>query len=722
MKSNATIVLLARYSLMSILIALAPQKLSAQNNSWVQTNGPYGAGVNSILIDSTGSLLASTDGGLYQSTDNGLHWVCIGFPDSNVTGLVATKEGKIFAIANRACYFSDNAVSWNKLNIPSSPGTWYGQSIAIALGHQDEIYLLCYYQDTTFFTYVLLRSTDNGNTWADLGLRDKFAGPSLTVDKNGNIYVGSEGPGYVFRSTNNGATWSYLNFTGRIYCLAVDSMSNVFVGSDTGIYVSTDNCNSWHLSGLKNSIFLSLYVAPSGTIFASAIYPEKRVYYSTDDGATWVPTKFTFQTSCFASRSNGDIFAGTSYDGVFRSTDNGISWTQASTGMVTNTIVTSFAVAQNNSLFAGVAGNGSGLWKTTNQGETWSRIAFTDTSASVFTDSAGRIYTCTNYGVYMSADGGSTWEKIYTGATNCGTVDPDGRIFLGSDNFAICRSTDGGKTWTPLQTSLQGKGDVHSIAICRDTSVVAATTGGLIRSTDHGDTWTTVVPAAEMNCLLVDEQGTVFAAPRGLPVIRSTDNGETWSKVQGDLSPSEVKSLAVNSAGWLFAGTCEGIIITGSENGNHIWYAGVFMSTDKGNSWTQFNSGLTYLNIQTLGFDSHGYLYAGPFLGHAIYRTSIPTPVEERPKNMPEGYNLSQNHPNPFNLSTRISYSVPKSGSVTVAVYNVLGQRVATLFSGQALAGEYEVTFNADGLTSGIYFCRMAAPGFSRTVKMMLLK
>jgi outer membrane receptor protein involved in Fe transport len=89
---------------------------------------------------------------------------------------------------------------------------------------------------------------------------------------------------------------------------------------------------------------------------------------------------------------------------------------------------------------------------------------------------------------------------------------------------------------------------------------------------------------------------------------------------------------------------------------------------------------------------------------------------------MPEGYNLSQNHPNPFNLSTRISYSVPKSGSVTVAVYNVLGQRVATLFSGQALAGEYEVTFNGDGLTSGIYFCRMAAPGFSRTVKMMLLK
>ena len=61
MKSNATIVLLAKYSLMSILIALAPQKLSAQNNSWVQTNGPYGAGVNSILIDSTDSLLAGTD-------------------------------------------------------------------------------------------------------------------------------------------------------------------------------------------------------------------------------------------------------------------------------------------------------------------------------------------------------------------------------------------------------------------------------------------------------------------------------------------------------------------------------------------------------------------------------------------------------------------------------------------------------------------------------------
>ncbi len=98
------------------------------------------------------------------------------------------------------------------------------------------------------------------------------------------------------------------------------------------------------------------------------------------------------------------------------------------------------------------------------------------------------------------------------------------------------------------------------------------------------------------------------------------------------------------------------------------------------------------------------------------------TAVKRVINHSPSTFKLSQNYPNPFNPTTQIAYSLPRSGMVTIAVYNALGQRVSTLFSGRASAGEHVAMFNADRFASGVYFCRMEAEGFSHTVKMMLLK
>ena len=108
--------------------------------------------------------------------------------------------------------------------------------------------------------------------------------------------------------------------------------------------------------------------------------------------------------------------------------------------------------------------------------------------------------------------------------------------------------------------------------------------------------------------------------------------------------------------------------------------------------------------------------------GKVIIEKSTVTGIESPPVQQPASFTLSQNYPNPFNPTTQVNYSIPKSGIVSVIVYNTLGQRVATLFSGRASAGEHTVTFNADRFASGVYFCRMEAGGFSKTVKIMLLK
>jgi hypothetical protein len=94
---------------------------------------------------------------------------------------------------------------------------------------------------------------------------------------------------------------------------------------------------------------------------------------------------------------------------------------------------------------------------------------------------------------------------------------------------------------------------------------------------------------------------------------------------------------------------------------------------------------------------------------------------DQNPAN-PETFNLSQNYPNPFNPSTKINYSLQTEGLVTLKVFNILGQEVATLINDFQTAGSHTVSFNASKLSSGIYLYKIDSNGFTQTKKMMLIK
>ncbi|MFA7420911.1 MAG: T9SS type A sorting domain-containing protein [Melioribacteraceae bacterium] len=89
---------------------------------------------------------------------------------------------------------------------------------------------------------------------------------------------------------------------------------------------------------------------------------------------------------------------------------------------------------------------------------------------------------------------------------------------------------------------------------------------------------------------------------------------------------------------------------------------------------------------------------------------------------IPTKFELSQNYPNPFNPTTVLQYSLPKEGNVSLKVYNVIGQEVATLVNAHQKIGNYKVNFNAEHLASGIYFYRIQAGSFSEVKKMLLIK
>ena len=89
---------------------------------------------------------------------------------------------------------------------------------------------------------------------------------------------------------------------------------------------------------------------------------------------------------------------------------------------------------------------------------------------------------------------------------------------------------------------------------------------------------------------------------------------------------------------------------------------------------------------------------------------------------LPLEYQLNQNYPNPFNSKTNIKYQIPNTGIVKIIIYDLLGREVKTLVNEYKQAGIYQVSFNAEGLASGIYFYKMTAGDFSETKKLILIK
>ena len=111
-------------------------------------------------------------------------------------------------------------------------------------------------------------------------------------------------------------------------------------------------------------------------------------------------------------------------------------------------------------------------------------------------------------------------------------------------------------------------------------------------------------------------------------------------------------------------------------------------------------------------------------LGNVLnwFGTQKSTGVAESSTEVPTSYSLSQNYPNPFNPTTTIEFSLAKASKVQLSVYNMLGQKVATLVNGHRNAGHYKVTFDASDLPSGVYFYKLVAGDYQAIHKMVLTK
>lgn len=150
--------------------------------------------------------------------------------------------------------------------------------------------------------------------------------------------------------------------------------------------------------------------------------------------------------------------------------------------------------------------------------------------------------------------------------------------------------------------------------------------------------------------------------------------------------------------------------MTSGETFEEIGYTAGFGTTTEPKTYSFIDSKLetgsyTY-RLKQIDFD-----------GSYEYSDEINVDVE-----LPLQYALEQNYPNPFNPSTKISYSIPEDGFVKLAVYNLLGEEVATVVNSFQKADRYEVNFSASGLSSGVYVYKIEAANYTASKKLVLMK
>jgi hypothetical protein len=164
-------------------------------------------------------------------------------------------------------------------------------------------------------------------------------------------------------------------------------------------------------------------------------------------------------------------------------------------------------------------------------------------------------------------------------------------------------------------------------------------------------------------------------------------------------------------------------------SGNNVFAGGYqngfYVSTNNGSNWTQRNEGFVGTTYVFSLCVLNNYIFAGT--SDYVFRRQLSeiitgiTPVSGQ---VPSHYALEQNYPNPFNPVTKIKFEIAAHsvGQTFLSVYDLLGREVAILVNEQLNPGTYEVEWNAQNYTSGVYFYRLQSGEFVDTKKLVLLK
>lgn len=384
-----------------------------------------------------------------------------------------------------------------------------------------------------------------------------------------------------------------------------------------------------------------------------------------------------------------------------------LAWLPQTSNMYSSLKAVSFV----NSTTGWVAGSNGTVLKTTDAGVSWSSqtantsnningISFCNTSTGWFVGDGGIIKKTTNGGGSWTSQNSTTADNLQA----VQFIDENNGWAVGGST--ILKTTNGGTTWTSQNS---GYYQLYSISMF-DANIGWIVGSAISNTTDGGATWNSQNnPSGTLSSVHFADANTGWAVVEWSNTIcKTTDGGTNWTTQSITNANNLFSVYCINtSTAWVVGG-----------NGN------IYATTNGGSTWTMQLTNTNNNNLNAVQFVDAGNGWAVGDNGTILHTTSggAVGVRENTSGSVPTKFSLLQNYPNPFNPTTTISYQLAAVSHVTLKVYNVLGQEVATLVNETKGPGEYNVRFDGSKLPSGVYFCRVSAGSFSAVKKLVLLK
>jgi len=677
--------------------------------------------------------------GILKSTNHGLNWTkSLDWSYNQSRGVQVIKinplnVNTIWAGTTEGTLVSYNAgANWNPVN-----NIKMVTDIAINPIDTSIVFIAC--GNLSSPENGIYRTINSGNNWLRLtnGLPVSYGGKALLAmyKSSPNIIFASIGFGFqnnsptlLCKSINNGDTWTTVSdlnyaayqgwFSHFVGVNPVDS-SKVIVG---GIDIFTSVTGGTNL--MQKSYWNSGY--PGRTPIGG---PEGPPHFSHADhhAVEFHPTDPTI------------IYFGND-GGVFRSTDGGETFESCNGGYQSTQFYPGFSSAPIDSLFAigGMQDNGSAIY----DGDyAWIRIIGGDGCWT----GINRRNKDTLYGSYQflnmltSLNGGQNFHTIGppTGYSTAfvapfvlGNVNPQ-IIYAGRS--VVFKTTNAGESWDIKNNGLplDGNNPSFTMAISKsnDNILYLATAplfsrARIFRTTDGGDNFmdiTGIIPDRFITDLAIDplNNNTIYCTVSGFGsphIFKSTDAGGIWISISNNLPDVPTSSVIIDP---LFS--------------NHIYIGndlGVYLSTNSGSQWQEFQTGISDASIvMDLSISEADKKVRAVTHGKGIFERFLHS-ITVRMNNISESaenFQLKQNYPNPFNPETTIEYILRTKSEVRLTIYNLLGEQVRTLVNKQQSPGKFFVKWNGkndndEAVPSGIYFYSITTENFSSTKKMLLIK
>ncbi len=352
-------------------------------------------------------------------------------------------------------------------------------------------------------------------------------------------------------------------------------------------------------------------------------------------------------------------------------------------------------------------------------------------SARDLTYHKGEIYLAIKGDIYASSNLGTTWREIdhsvdlgsgpiYYRVVSLGS---DGNVlYAGTDEFTagfVVKSENDGVTWE-LAHSTNSRG-VKKIE-ASDSYVYFRSENELFRSELNSDEWDEILVAGIGDFAVNSAGDSIMVLDNTINIsdslLISSDHGENFQH-STELSGHSLSQVTYAQGTFFIQlrpinffdnDSTDGGIMYSNSSTNHTW---MNISNEQ---YVAYASGME-ANDRYLFIQYGDTLITRTHLSNFGVLTSV-----DQPEEVSLDFDLSQNYPNPFNPSTIISYSIPKQSNVSLKVYDILGKEVAELVNTEKPAGSYEVDFNAENLSSGIYFYTLKTNNSVLTKKMMLIK